>query len=357
MPPGAEGQGRRPRLSGPLGLGVSSAKVGDFDLPTAPLPSYDFGVMKYFERSALAWVVALVTWIVPVASVAATPPPAAAPAVTPAPGYRLHPGDQLAVTVYGEAQLSQNTTVLPDGTITYPLIGKLDVGGDTIDTATAKVTRALREYVRDPDVSIAITQLGNYDVLVLGDVKTPGKYPLPPTARVTDAIAAAGGLGDINGEYPNARVSINNGPPVTISLQSLLRDGDVASNLPLGPESVVYVPGPTPLAVQVIGNVDKPGTVEVHVGDRLSMAIAVAGTTTNSQADLAHIRVTSVAADGSTQEHEYNLYRALKGGDLTSDPVLAKNDVIYVPQAHQQNAMSAFAQGIFLLLSRLYFPI
>ncbi len=288
--------------------------------------------------------------------------PTGAPAATAAnnatpTGYVLHPGDQLSVTVFGEQSLSQVTTVLPDGSITYPLVGRLNVGNETIDEATQSLTHALKQYIRDPVVSIAITQLGAYDVLVLGDVKTPGKYSLPSSARLADAIGAAGGLDSVNGDYPDARVSINNEPPQTVSLQSLLRDGDVNANLPLGSETVVYVPGPTPMQVQVVGNVDKPGTVEVHVGDRLSMAVAVAGTTTSSQADLAHIRVTRTAADGTTTTTEYNLYKALKGGDLASDPVLDKNDVIYVPQARQGNSLSGFAQGILLLLSRLYIPI
>jgi polysaccharide biosynthesis/export protein len=300
-------------------------------------------------RSALPFIAAIVILFAPTWSLAAGSPPK---------GYLLHPGDVLAVTVYGETALSQNTTVLPDGTITYPLIGKLHVGGESIDTATQKLTAALKHYLRDPVVSISITTLSMEDVLVLGNVKTPGKYSLPPSARVADAIAAAGGMGDVNGAYPDARVSIDNATPVTVSLQSLLRDGDVSANIPLwGNEAVIYVPGPTPLQVQVVGNVDHPGIVDVHLGDRLSMAIAVAGTTTNSQADLSRIRVTSVGPDGSTTVHDYNLYKALKDGDLNSDPVLAKNDVIYVPQARQGNTISGWAQGLLLVLSRLYFPI
>jgi polysaccharide biosynthesis/export protein len=266
--------------------------------------------------------------------------------------YVLHPGDQLAITVFGDPSLSQSATLLPDGTITYPLVGQLNVAGETVKAATLKITHALAQYVKNPIVSIAITQLGSYNVLVLGDVKTPGKYILPSSAHLADAIAAAGGVQGVNGDYPDARISIDNGPPVTASLQSLMREGDVNANIPLGSETVVYVPGPTPLQVQVIGSVDKPGAVEVHVGDRLTMAIAAAGTSTNSHADLAHIRVTRVATNGTTSVSEYNLYNALKGGDLTSDPILTKDDVIYVPET-RTSAMSGPAQAVMLLLSRL----
>jgi polysaccharide biosynthesis/export protein len=281
-----------------------------------------------------------------------TPAPAG---VVARPDYVLHSGDQLAVTVFGEPSLSQSATLLPDGTITYPLVGQLYIGGDTIRVATAKLTNALQQYVKNPIVSIAVTQLGSYNVLVLGDVKSPGKYVLPSSAHLADAIAAAGGVDFVNGDYPDARVSIDNGQPVTASLQSLLRDGDVDANLALGSDTVVYVPGPTPMQVQVLGSVDKPGAVEVHVGDRLAMAVAAAGASGGSRADLSHIRLTRVAADGSTSVSEYNLYTALKDGDLTADPVLEKNDMIYVPQAHAPDSLTTFGQGLMLVLSRLIF--
>jgi polysaccharide export outer membrane protein len=284
----------------------------------------------------------------------AVPMPALA-GVGPSANYVLHPGDQLSITVFGEPTLTQTATVLPDGTITYPLVGQINIGGEPVRIATTKLASALQQYVKDPIVSIAVTQLGSYNVLVLGDVKTPGKYVLPSSARLADAIAAAGGILTVNGDFPDARVSIDNGPPVTASLQRLMRQGDVNANIPLGDETVVYVPGPTPMQVQVIGSVDKPGPVEVHVGDRLAMAIAAAGTTTNSRADLSHIRVTHVLPDGTTNVSEYNLYNALKGGDLTSDPVLDKNDIVYVPQAHSSDNLNGPAQAVLLVLSRLLF--
>jgi polysaccharide biosynthesis/export protein len=309
------------------------------------MTTYDFGVKWSVCRRVLPCMAYTLATLLPLCTVGATPQ-----------GYLLRPGDQLMITVFGEQTLSQASMILPDGTIVYPLVGKLHVGGETIDAATRQLTKALEQYVRNPNVAIAVTQPAPDDVLVLGDVKTPGKYALPTTARVADAIAAAGGLDEVNGDLPYARVSIDNETPQTVSLQSLLRDGDTTANILLGPTAVVYVPGPTPMQVQVIGNVDKPGEVEVHVGDRLSMAVARAGTTANSQADLSHVRVTHVNSDGSTTVHEYDLYKALKGGDLTSDPVLSKNDVVYVPQARNGSVLSGFAQGVLLLLSRLVIP-
>lgn len=269
--------------------------------------------------------------------------------------YVLHPGDQLAVSVFGDTTLSQTVVVLSDGTVVYPLVGRIKVGGYSIDAATARMQNALRRYVRDPMVTLEVTQQGTDNVLVLGNVKTPGKYSLPSNAHVADAIAAAGGLGDTNGDYPNARVSVDDGAPQTVSLQALLGNGQLEDNISLGSDAIVYVTGPAPMNVEVLGAVDRPGQVPVYVGDHLSIAIAKAGNSSNSKADLSHIHVSRTLPDGSTQSETYDLYRALEHGDMSADPVLQKNDEVFVPQAHQGGTNSVF-QGIFTVLSRIVWP-
>lgn len=264
----------------------------------------------------------------------------------------IHPGDQLSVTVYGQQTLSQNITVLPDGAIEYPLIGRVQVGGMTVDAATSMISSKLSRYVRHPYVTVAIAQLGQPNVLVLGNVKTPGKYQLRSDARVTDAIAAAGGIADQNGAMPDARVSSAQGDITTVSLQKLLHDGDTSLDKSLSEGSVVYVPGPTLMNITVNGAVDHPGEIQVAEGDRLSVAIAKAGNDANANADLNNIRVMRTGADGKQQEYTVNLYQALEKGDTNADLVLQKGDEVYVPQAKKGTNLWANG-GILYLLSRL----
>ena len=260
----------------------------------------------------------------------------------------IHPGDQLAVLVFGDQSLSQNVMVLSDGTVDYPLIGKVPVAGKTPDQAAAVLSNKLLAYVRHPVVTISIAQLANPNVLVLGDVKTPGKYQLRSDGKLSDAIAAAGGIVDANGDFPEARVSDAQGNVTKVSLQKLLRGGDTALDEPLGEGSVVYVPGPTLFTVDVAGAVDHPGDVQVAEGDHLSVAIAKAGNSANAQADLNHIRLIRVV-NGQQTTQEINLYRALKDGDSSADLALLKGDVIYVPQSKKNN----FGSGLLYILTRL----
>jgi len=263
----------------------------------------------------------------------------------------IHPGDLLNVQVFGDATLTQNVMVLNDGTIDYALVGRVPVGGRTPSEAASALSNRLLRYVRHPVVIVSITTLGQPSVLVLGDVKNPGKYQLRSDGRLSDAIAAAGGLAEDNGALPDARVSDATGQVSVVSLQQLFRQGQTALDRPLAEGSVVYVPGTTHFVVDVSGAVDHPGDVQVSEGDRLSVAIAKAGNSANSQSDLNHIKLIRTDAAGVQSTQEINLYRAINEGDQSADVSLRKGDVVYVPQAKAKNS---WAQSPLLyLLTRL----
>ena len=264
--------------------------------------------------------------------------------------YRIHAGDQLSVSVYGEPTLTQNVTVLPDATIAYPMVGRVSLSDQTSTQAAETLRKALSKYVRNPMVSVGVVTEGQLTVMVLGNVKTPGKYTIPYRSHVTDAVAAAGGIGPTNGDYPTARVSDVSGVR-DASLQSVLRGGVVSDDIVLNDNSVVYVPSPVTFSVEVIGAVDHPGDLTVSEGDRLTTAIAKAGNSTGSNADLNAIRVTRVV-NGQTKVYNINLYNQLQHGDLTSDIVLQKNDVVYVPQAKKGG--SNVTGSIFGLVGRAF---
>jgi polysaccharide export outer membrane protein len=277
---------------------------------------------------------------------------AATPSV--AADYRIREGDLLSVTVYDEPTWTQpQARVLPGGTIVEPLVGQVRVSGLTPTQASGAIALVLTRYVRTPKVTVAVEQLGPFDIYVLGDVKTPGKYALEPSSHLMDALAAAGGLGPIDGELPDARVAAGTDVQ-TVSLQRLLHGGDLSQNVALSNDMTVYVPSPITFNIQVFGAVDHPGDVTLHEGDRLVVAIARAGNSVNSNADLNHVTLQRPAPDGKVQTQSVNLYDVYKSGDLARDPVLQKGDTVYVPQGTRRDAMSP-AMGIFSIM-RMFLP-
>jgi polysaccharide export outer membrane protein len=249
--------------------------------------------------------------------------------------YRIRQGDQITVTIFGEQTLTPPgpLRVVQGGRVVLPLAGEVIVAGLTTSEASAAVAQKLRKYVRQPQVTVAIYSVGPVEALVLGNVKVPGKYTLPPPARLTDAIAAAGGLGPVDGEFPPARLEAPEGTTSTVSLQKLLHDGDETQNVTLESGETVYVPSPSIFTVVVSGAVDKPGDVELHEGDDVAMAVARAGASTNQNPDLNRVSVTRTGPDGKATTQLINLYPILKDGDLSHDIRLQKGDLVFVPQA------------------------
>jgi polysaccharide export outer membrane protein len=279
--------------------------------------------------------------------------PGVAGAASAATATVIHSGDQLGVLVFGDQTLSQNVMVLPDGTIEYPLVGRVPVAGQTPAQAAATLADRLKTFVRHPVITISIVALGQPNVLVLGEVKTPGKYQLRSDAKLTDAIAAAGGI-DANGPFPDARVADATGKVTIVSLQNLLQKGDTSLDVPLGEGSVVYVPGAIHFTVDVAGAVDHPGDVQVNQGDRLSVAIARAGDSQSAQADLNHIRLIRTNANGTQTTSEINLYQSLQGTDQSVDVALQKGDVIYVPQASKHSDIfGGIGDGLLYILTHI----
>jgi len=278
---------------------------------------------------------------------AANPAPSAASA-----SAIINPGDQLAISVYGEPMLTQTTTVLADSTIEYPMVGSISLRGQTPAQAAQTLRRAFARYVRSPIVSVGIVLEGQLTVMVLGNVKTPGKYVLPFNSHVTDALAAAGGLGPTNGPYPEARITNASGVR-DAPLQAILRGGDASADVTLENNAIVYIPSPVTFNIKVIGAVDRPGEISISQGDRLSTAIAKAGNSVAANADLNAIRVTREAADGTTTVFNVNLYDALQGGQTATDLQLQKDDVVYVPQAKKNG--SGLSGNLFSLLGRFLY--
>ncbi|MHB8591046.1 MAG: polysaccharide biosynthesis/export family protein [Vulcanimicrobiaceae bacterium] len=286
--------------------------------------------------------------------------PATAPAqtssqpVAAAETYTIHPGDQLGVQVFGDPTLTQDVMVLDDGTVVYPLLGSVHVAGETADQAATTFKERLLTYERDPIVTVSILKLGQPTVMVLGNVKNPGKYQLPSNAHLTDAIAAAGGLGPVNGLYPDARVSGPNGNVTNVSLERLLRDGDVSLDRALSDGSVVYVPSPITFNVDVLGAVDHPGKVQLERGDTLSVAIAKAGNSAAARADLNRIFLTRLNPDGKKVTYRIDLYRALQSGDSRYDVQMQKGDVVFVPQETQRQG--GFLYPLLYVLRKVFLP-
>lgn len=140
------------------------------------------------------WHIALKTGALAVALMSALPQSAGAQ-------YRLGPGDQIELTVYGAPDLLRRTAVSADGTISVPLVGYVPVEGLSLAQAKERVQKLLSDkgIVKSPDVSVDVTQYRPF--FMSGDVAKPGAYVYQPGLTVRQALALSGGYDLVRFHY------------------------------------------------------------------------------------------------------------------------------------------------------------
>lgn len=122
--------------------------------------------------------------------------PAKLELILPDQDYVIGPQDLLAIDVWHEPELSQTVPVRPDGKISLPLIGELEVSGLTPRALQILLAKELEAYIHKPQVTAIVREVNSRKYYLIGEVERPGSYPLSPHMTVLDALATAGGFRD-----------------------------------------------------------------------------------------------------------------------------------------------------------------
>jgi len=253
----------------------------------------------------------------------------------PAPdaGYRLYPGDLLAIQVFDHPDLTCQIRVPVNGDCAFPLLGDIGVlAGRQLNDLQADLRRRLEaDYLQQAVITTTITEFGPRFAYVLGSVKLPDAVPLHPLRTLTamQAIARAGGFQDdanragaqvVRDDPDHAGHKLALPVPATDELISLSAD------VPLQPGDVVIVPRLD--RVYVIGKVTKPGAINLPSQEVLtvSKAISLAGGFDRfAVQDGVQLVRTGVVTPIDV--------KGILSGKKLEDPVLRQGDTVYVPEA------------------------
>jgi polysaccharide export outer membrane protein len=193
--------------------------------------------------------------------------------------YRLAAGDMIRISVYQSADLTLETRLTEAGTISYPLLGSVALAGLTVSEAEKRIADGLRSgnFVKQPQVSIAVQQVRGNQVSVLGQVGRPGRYPLETgNVQLTDMIATAGGIVGTGADQIVVVGTRNNQPyRVEIDLPSVFGPNRRANDLMLQNGDVIWVDR-APM-IYMYGEVQKPGTLRLERGMTVMQALAASG--------------------------------------------------------------------------------
>lgn len=231
--------------------------------------------------------------------------------------YRLGGGDVIRVVVYQNPDLGIEARVSEAGTLSFPLLGSVKVGGLTAAQAEAAIADGLKNgnFVKQPQVTLTVLQVRAHVANVLGQVGRPGRYPLDMGGmRVSDVLSLAGGATTAAGDIV-VLSGTRAGKPyrVEIDLPALFEQNSKAQDLEVLNGDTLWVDRVRQL--YVYGEVQRPGPMRLERGMTLMQALATAGGTTQRGTERG-IRVHRKDAAGQVQVLNPAMDAALQDGDV-----------------------------------------
>lgn len=198
------------------------------------------------------------------------------------PNYRLGPGDEVIIDIWGTNQATIRDKVSPDGYISINDIGLVYLNGMTVSEASDYLRKELNKIYagidsEDPSSQIKVT-LGNsrtIQVNVMGEVFQPGTYALSSFATVFHALYRAGGVSDI-GSLRDIQVVRGGKKVATVDVYDFIMKGKVADDIRLQEGDVIIVP-PYEALVSIEGNVKRPMKYEMKGNESVSTLLKYAG--------------------------------------------------------------------------------
>lgn len=160
--------------------------------------------------------------------------------------YILQSGDLVDIKVFMEPNMDRVLRISSNGTVTYPLVGNVKIGGYSVSEAEAQLAEKLKFYIRNPQVSMLIKEYSNKMVYVLGQVKKPSEIAIPPekTITVLEAVTSVGGFTDIANTSKVKVLRMENGKQksIDVDVNAIMKQGKKALDIELLPGDVVFVP-------------------------------------------------------------------------------------------------------------------
>lgn len=246
--------------------------------------------------------------------------------------YKIGAKDLLEITVFNLPELSQTVRVSEDGSVTFSLLGKVEVAGLTAQELEKKLASLLdQQYTKNARVTVFIREFQK--IAIIGAVGRPGMYELVGPTTLLQAIAQAGGLTAqaMNELFVYRYGKEGNQTRIVIRLEDLMINGNQDLSIELQPKDVVNIPVDQMQNVFVYGEVRTPGAVPYLRSKRITLlqAIAQAGGPTEWAKKSGVIIKRKDKKTGKEMKIPINLKRLING--KIADIVLEEGDVVIVP--------------------------
>ena len=267
--------------------------------------------------------------------------------------YRLGPGDEVIIDIWGASQNTIRQQISPDGTINIQKIGPVNLNGLTIAEANDYLKKTLNKIynglnnTNDPtsDIRLTLGSIRTMQINVMGEVVQPGTYSLSSFSTVFHALYRAGGVSDI-GSLRNVQLVRNGKNIATIDVYQFIMKGNIQDDIRLQEGDVVIVPAYDVL-VKIDGKVKRPMRFEMKKDENLSTLISYAG---GFDADAYTRSLRVVRQNGqeyevnTVKDLDYSVYKMRNGDVVTAEAILNRftnkleiRGAVYRPGIYQLN--------------------
>ena len=189
--------------------------------------------------------------------------------------YRLGPGDEVNIDIWGASQESITETISPDGYVTIEDIGLIQLGGLSVSQAKAKLKNVLGPRFQGSHIELTVGQTRTITISVMGEVKMPGTYTMSAFATVYNALYMAGGPNEI-GTLRNVKVYRNGRLLSNVDVYDFLLNGKLTGDVRLQDNDIVTV-GPYEALVNIAGKIKRPMFYEMKKTESAATLLRYAG--------------------------------------------------------------------------------
>ena len=189
--------------------------------------------------------------------------------------YRLGPGDEVNIDIWGASQESISETISPDGYITIEGVGVVQLGGLTVSQAKSRLRQVVGPRYQDSQIELTLGQTRTITISVTGEVKTPGTYTMSAFATVYNALYMAGGPNDI-GTLRSIKVFRGGRQISSVDVYAFLLNGHLTGDVRLQDNDIITV-GPYESLVCIAGKVKRPMYYEMKKTESAATLLRYAG--------------------------------------------------------------------------------
>ena len=267
--------------------------------------------------------------------------------------YVLGPGDVVVVEIYGASQKSMQLTVSPEGEITVPGYGPIQVSGLSVESANARIRSTLGSRYSSSNIKMSVNRSRTIMVHVMGEVKAPGTYRLSGYATVFHALYMAGGIANL-GTLRNIKVSRGGRIISVVDVYEFILNGRLAGNVSLQDDDVIQV-GTYDCIVGITGNVKRPMFYEMRKNETISTLLKYAGGFTGD-AYTKSVRVQRSTGERhsvhNVEEFDMSVFKVADGDNVTVDGILDRyENVVEIKGAVFRPGQFQLGEGVFSVRS------